>query len=469
MGYMNKMISGLLGLLVFVSCQPDDPGNRPPAGTKQTNEWIENTLREHYLWNADIPLPAKLNYNLAPEQFFESLLSLQDGKPRGINIAHYYYSTIEKKKMTTKAIGEEDNTYGFDFEAYTVVGDENDAKGYMYGRVLFVLPNSPASEAGLKRNDWIMKINGQNITASTSLLQGNAITLTLGEHTEKGITPLRTIQLSASRKVEHNPLYFNKVYTKGNSRIGYLVYTHFAAGPDNNKDNSYDETMKQIFADFKAKQVNEFILDLRYNPGGLVSCAQLLTSMLAPASSLKDKFCILKDNNNKESYYSMDIKGGVNLDLKRIYILVTHHTASASEAVINGLIPYMGRDNIVLIGTQTEGKNVGSVTYGDREGYEWLLHPITFYIFNKNGQADYSDGFTPDILFNELDGMDDYVDLQEFGNENDPSLGIALQKITGTKVSHSHSTIKSNSVQLIPVFSSLEHRGKGGLLISKSE
>lgn len=471
MKYMDKFFCGLISLLLFISCQPDDLGNKAPASSQETNKWIESVMRDNYLWNDEIPSSEELNYSLDAKRFFESMLSLQDGKPRGTKIAHYYYSYIEESTATKASMGDEEDTYGFEFEGYTLVDENNQSTGTMYARILYVLPDSPASEAGLKRDDWIIKINEQEITTTSSLLNGSALTLTIGKRNKEGMKTDRTVKLPASRKVDQNPLFYHSVLTKGSKKIGYLMYNHFEAGPDNNKDESYNDEMKQIFADFKAKQVNEFILDLRYNPGGLVTCAQLLTTMLAPANALGDVFCIMQKKDNqktKTTLYldSKNIKTGANLNLPRIYVLVTRSTASASEAVINCLIPYMGRENITLIGQQTEGKNVGSNTFGENDNYGWVLHPITLYIYNKDGNADYDNGFVPDIHFNELDGMDNFVELKEIGDENDPLLAIALQQITGVTHAQSYQPdVKASSPRLKQVYSSIENRGKGGLLL----
>lgn len=308
-----------------------------------------------------------------------------------------------------------------------------------------------------------------------SLINGSSISLTVAKRRQddRQMVSERTVKLPASRKVDNNPLLHHSVLTKGSKKIGYLVYNHFSSGPgDDNKDQSYDDRMRQIFAEFKSQQVNEFVLDLRYNGGGLVTCAQLITTMLAPANALGDVFCHMIDNQKRKSTYLLDkniIKNGANLDLKRLYVLVTNSTASASEAVINCLIPYMGRENITLIGMQTEGKTVGSNTFGRDEDYDWILHPITVHIYNKDGHADYADGFTPDIPFNELDGMEGFVELKELGDENDPALAIALGQITGTPRSSFHSAPATKSGSgLIPVYSSLQHR-RGGLIVPKEQ
>lgn len=477
MKYTDKIFYGLLSLLVFISCQPDDPGNKKPpvSGSNKTNEWIESVMRQYYLWNEEIP--DELDYSLDPEMFFESMLSLQDGKPRGTTFAHRYYSYIEKKTTDTKAIGDDDDMYGFDFTLYTLVDNNNNPTGEAMARILYVLPSSPASEAGLQRDDWITAINGKKLTSSMymSLINGSSISLTVAKRRQddRQMVSERTVKLPASRKVDNNPLLHHSVLTKGSKKIGYLVYNHFSSGPgDDNKDQSYDDRMRQIFAEFKSQQVNEFVLDLRYNGGGLVTCAQLITTMLAPANALGDVFCHMIDNQKRKSTYLLDkniIKNGANLDLKRLYVLVTNSTASASEAVINCLIPYMGRENITLIGMQTEGKTVGSNTFGRDEDYDWILHPITVHIYNKDGHADYADGFTPDIPFNELDGMEGFVELKELGDENDPALAIALGQITGTPRSSFHSAPATKSGSgLIPVYSSLQHR-RGGLIVPKEK
>ena len=84
------------------------------------------------------------------------------------------------------------------------------------------------------------------------------------------------------------------------------------------------------------------------------------------------------------------------LGLKKIYVLVSETTASASEMVINGL---RGLDiEVNLIGMPTNGKNVGMEgVVRSFHNYDFLLFPVSFYIENAKGFRDYSDGFTPDV------------------------------------------------------------------------
>ena len=94
----------------------------------------------------------------------------------------------------------------------------------------------PAEEAGLKRGDWILGVNGSwgTIQDYDILRNGGSVSLQLGEvqGNGKGIVPTRIVTLNASRTVEDTPFLKDSVYTYGNKRIGYLMYNHFASGPD---------------------------------------------------------------------------------------------------------------------------------------------------------------------------------------------------------------------------------------------
>ena len=102
------------------------------------------------------------------------------------------------------------------------------------------------------------------------------------------------------------------------------------------------------------------MLDLRYNGGGLVTSAQILAELLAPESALGNTFCYFQYNDIQSKTVTYKLEGAEqNLNLPRLFVLTSNRTASASEAVINGLRPYY---DVYLLGEQTEGKNVGSIT-----------------------------------------------------------------------------------------------------------
>jgi C-terminal processing protease CtpA/Prc len=114
--------------------------------------------------------------------------------------------------------------------------------------------------------------------------------------------------------------------------------------------------------------------------------------------------------------------------------------------VINGLKPYM--NSVMVVGTTTYGKNVGSITLYDspktdyqnkssaNPSHKYAMQPIVFQIFNKNGESNYTQGFTPDI---EVKEYEYWNNILPFGDENEVVLKAALDNIKGltTKISTS--------------------------------
>ena len=313
----------ILGLLAFSACEKDDIDI--PATDNEVNQWIEQTMRENYLWYSEFPDKSSLDFSLDPESFFKGLLSYKDGKdlPEG----HHYFSLLEKATVT-KSIYDANNSYGFDFATSNL---KDGGSTYKIAIVLYVLKDSPAEEAGLKRGDWILGVNGSlgSIQDYDVLRSGGSVSLQLGKEigNTKGFVSTRRVTLNASRTVEDTPFLKDSVYTYGNKRIGYLMYNHFASGPDeyDYSDTSYNLYLQQLFEKFKSRNVNEFVLDLRYNGGGLVNCAQLLASLLVRENVLGEPLCIMEyndKNSNKNETLPLlkttEVMAG-NLNLQRLF------------------------------------------------------------------------------------------------------------------------------------------------------
>ncbi|MDR1644761.1 MAG: PDZ domain-containing protein [Tannerellaceae bacterium] len=465
----RQSIKYLLWAILLCSCtekEVPEPDSSSDYSEYPENEWIEKTMRRYYLWEDEIPKKEKLDPEEEPESFFYSLLTEKDGKTR--NKTHYYYSSINAKSSSTKSYQGEGYSYGFEFQYFQILNYAD----YEYALLaLYVLPGSPAEKEGLKRGDWIVEINGKPVSGNVQTLL-NALdttspeaTITLGV-TDDPRTSVKSSKTLQAATVEDNPVFLHKIITYGGKRIAYLVYNHFTSGPtDTTGDELFNNTLRDAFRQFKAEQPDEFILDLRYNGGGLVSCAQLMATMLAPQSALGDIFCKLTYNGKENSYQDRTIKldkkymeegaGGANVDLKRLYVIVSSRTASASEAVINGLRAYIP---VILVGEQTEGKNVGSVTFDD---YDWELHPIVSRLSNKNDFSDYEDGFSPDLLCDEYKEIKTYYDL---GDEREYMLRATLEYITG---SGSASFRSSGQPSLIPLYNSLDRKKTNGVQLNR--
>ena len=408
---------------LLLSCWQDRWAEYEPL--TRTDTWIDDTMRVHYYWYEDMPGFNDLNYFIEPFEFYASLLSPHDGK-NGIP-----YSTIDSLYPNTRSIPYTDYSYGFQFAVARV--EDNDTA--LYAHILYVTPSSPASEAGLQRGDWILGLDEQPITEKNvaRLYGSSAVNLTVGYYDAPNDTILAydgTRQMPSARTIDDNPVHYTNIYEKGGKRVGYLVYNHFSRGVAD-ASGEYDAALCEAFRNFASAGVNEFVLDLRYNNGGLVSCAQLLCAMLAPADALGEVLGYLEFNKRtqpQQQFIMMDnslIQNGANLNLQTLYVLTSDQTASASEMVINCLKPYM---NVILIGETTEGKNVGSTTFNNEE-LMISIQPIVCKIYNANGESDYENGFTPDYPMNE---DRDYARFLPFGNPDELLLGTALSLIDGT-------------------------------------
>jgi C-terminal processing protease CtpA/Prc len=442
--------------------EKDDP---VPEDVAPVIEWIDSKMRTNYLWYTDIPERSKLDYKQEPDAFFTKLLSSKDGKMK--NDTHYYYSTIIKKKEATKAYQGDDLSLGFEYQYYYI----QDLKKYAL-RVLYIIPDSPASEEDIRRGDWIYEINGSPVSDAliAQLNSGAEIQLGISDKRDSKISRQPTL---SARAVEDSPVYLSKVIRSGNKRIGYLVYNHFTAGPkEDGTDETFNNELRTVFAQFKGEQPDEFILDLRYNGGGIVTSSQLLATMLAPESALDDVFCKLTYNGQSGAQKEYTLKlakdymtsgvQGANLNLKRLYVITSSRTASASEAVINGLKPYM---EVILVGEQTEGKNVGSVAYDD-DRFEWELHPIVCALSNRAGFSDYAGGFPPDHACSEAEEST----FTELGDNDEYLLHKVVQLITTGSFPTDQTSLRATTDRpdIIPLGSSLDRRKAHGVILPAS-
>ena len=452
--YFYVLAVVLSSTILFVSCEEKDDDVVTDDAT--VNQWIFNTLKSDYLWNDEVKAKTP-NYSQDPESFFYSLLSLKDGKTK--NGTHHYYSYIEENKnYKTKMITSE-STYGFEFIIFNLMDENGTIVDYNYGKVLYILPGSPAEKSGLLRGDVLMNINNKKINSGNwnSLLSGPGMTLEIYRTTEPDQDKRKkTITLTASIPMDENPLLKDTVLQVNGKNVGYLIYNHFTTGPkDDGKETVYGNQMKAIFTKYKTAKVKEFVLDLRYNGGGYLSCAQLLSGLLVPQDNQKSIFCYLEDNKgNKENYSFMT--DGASLNLSRLYVLVSSASASASEAVINGLKPYM---DVILIGEQTEGKNVGSVHYEESK-YKWALQPIVSKIYNSRKESNYASGFVPDYYLTEFDDLN--TPFYPLGDKRELLLNEALNLMSGSILSAK--TTKSNTQDVV-IYNSVDRKQTNAVII----
>lgn len=405
--------------------------NTTTSPNAAANSWVYDQLKEWYLWSDKLPSKDKTNL---------TLVTGKDGEAADIT-KHYFYSLLNDYPNTdrfswirenvadlTASLSGISTSFGFSRSAVYLDNTQTNVVFFISNVIL----GSPAEKAGLKRGDIILTINGTQINGTnfSSLIANNeTATFGLGEF-KNGAYVLSGKTITATKGVvQNNPIQFSKIIEKGNKKIGYLVYTQFL--------ETYDEQLKQVFGQFKTAGVNELVLDLRTNGGGRISSADLISSLVV--KNLSTNNVIHQDEWNatiKAKYPSVATptkftNQANNLNLTRLVVLTSNSTASASELVINSLRPYM---EVVIVGQNTYGKNVGSITLKDETNparWSWGMQPIVLRTVNSKGESAYGTktGFSPDYLVS-----DNVYPFKPWGDESETLLKKALEVITGVVI-----------------------------------
>lgn len=264
-------------------------------------------------------------------------------------------------------------------------------------------------------------------------------TMSLNTDFREGTRVVNVAGTHIGELVDANPYIFNtstvlldSIYEMCDKRIGYLCYTSYGA---------VDDLLEPMW-NFYKRGVDEFILDLRYNSGGYVSTCKYLCSCLVSDEGHGNVFQYRRSNDilAREMYEKTGFDCTIDyyssaendfmfslgvfarpLHLKRIFILTSQRSASASEATIICLAPYM---QVVTIGEQTVGKGVGSYSVSDRS-YRYMMNPITSRYFNANWQTTPDEGLQPDYII-----PGGYrTSYSNIGNTDEPLLRKALELI----------------------------------------
>jgi C-terminal processing protease CtpA/Prc len=463
----------LAGFVVSLSAcknSQDDaitPGNTTSATVAENlkvNRWILDNMRDYYYWNTKIP--ARPDTTQDPSDFFDSILYKfnETTNPDGDR-----FSWIQESAQELEAgLSGESTTTGLQYDLYL----RSSGSTNVIAQVLYVLPNSPAQKAGLKRGDIISKVNGTLLTTTNYgdlLFTGTSFTYGLATvNSQSAIVDTDQTRSVTATVFQENPVFLDSIYTIGSKKVGYLVYNQFVPQPNGSKSGEYDAQVDVIFANFKAQGVNELVLDLRYNPGGYVSSSTNLASLIGKGVNSSKVYYRQEWNAVVTPYLQqeygnsffvenfMDKAQNIGANLSRVFVLTTDNTASASELIINGLRPYM---TINTVGTTTTGKNVGSITITDETGeIKWGMQPIVFKSYNASNQSDYATGFKPTIE------VEEPLNLLPLGDTREALLGAALSQITGTATLGRQAAANLNP--LSTVGSSLQRKAGGAVIQS---
>ena len=410
--------------------------------TQRVNHFIVDMMSDAYLWTKTVNWDA-IDYKTEAnsQQLFKKIRHKHD-----------------RWSMLTDRVSELQNafqgvstTFG-----YQLIFGRFSNKNALFAIVLFVYPNTPAEKAGIKRGDFLVGLNGGDITETNyrNLYYASSISVKKGVLVDGKIsTEPADISMKAVKMYEDSILK-DSVIVKGAHKIGYLCYADYTMDSE--------PRLLEIFSKFKTQGVTDVVLDLRYNGGGTARTSRLLCSILGPQSAVKKKSKLLsqvwndkymklwkeKKMENRITEYFIDTLS-VNMNLSRLYVLTTRRTASASESTITGLHPYL---DLVQIGDTTSGKFCGGILVNPEDLWgkgevndikDWGIYMMVYRFANINND-EFINGIVPKHAEKE-----NYHALYPFGDERDLLFGKAVSLITGQPM------VKARSQEQIPPYTIL--------------
>ncbi|HEY3389184.1 MAG TPA: S41 family peptidase [Prolixibacteraceae bacterium] len=383
-----------LSLLILFGCKKEI--SKEVAKTIDPSvQYTANTFNDLYLWYESIPA-VDLAAIKTPDEYINKVRYVKD---RWSFTMPYTEMVDLLEKGETSGWGA-----GLGFDDLNLL------------RILFVYNNSAMGKAGVKRGWQIKAMNGKTVASMSDSEVNTALNNAANSFVFiKNDGSETTLQMTQG-PIAINSVQYSTIFPKGAKKIGYLVFSDFLG--------SSVKELNTVFDGFLSQGVTDLILDIRYNGGGTLDCADSLVAMLDGKPN-KDKVYNTLTYNNKHvrmGYQSVIGLKSNSIQFDKLVVITTSSTASASELVISGLKPYM---NMKLIGSTTHGKPVGMNIEGDTQ-LNIAVAPISFRNVNSQGYSDYFDGIPVDFA------VKDNV-TQDWGNSSDACLTAALNYIsTGT-------------------------------------
>ncbi len=332
--------------------------------------FVRDTLQAYYYWYKDLPNPDPASF-ASPEAYLEAV------RYRALDSSFSYITS----KASSDAFYSDSQFIGFGL-SYKRTGDTE-------LRIAQTFPGSPAADAGMDRGDTLLSVNGKTVA---DLLRTGEINTIFGAE-QVGVTAdlaWRDMQgrersaTLAKRLVTIPTVSQTAVLNAGGTRVGYIHFRNFV--------QPSVEALNTAFTQLRDQGATELVLDLRYNGGGLVSVAQHLAGLIAGPPLVGQVFVQFTHNDKQSSRntaYALEAKPQA-LAATRLVVIATSGSASASEAIINGLRPYM---DVKVVGDTTYGKPVGQYGF---DFCQKVLYPVAFLVTNARGEADYFNGIPAD-------------------------------------------------------------------------
>ena len=275
-------------------------------------------------------------------------------------------------------------------------------------KVITPIDDTPASKAGIKAGDYIVRINGEQVQGKTLMEAVNLMRGPIGTIIEitvrrKGLRKAKNFEIT--REIIEIKSVISKIV---DNKVGYLRLRAF-------NENSSSQLKKEISKIEKNKKLVGYILDLRNNPGGLLSQAITISDFF-----LNDGEIVSTRGRKKRENRKFFAKKGDKINGKPLIVLINNGSASASEIVAGAL---QDQKRAILLGETTFGKgSLQSIIPLKNKGAIRLT--ISKY-YLPSGKSISEVGVVPDIKVEEED--------EEFSinTSTDNQLNYAIKLLNG--------------------------------------
>jgi len=393
-------------------------GGQAASPSQAVSLYVERVFHEHYLWSAKLP-PAGAEAYPSPEAMVRDLVARGGGErdpwtclKRTAGGQTWTLSAAEAGQDRTFAPGDPVSAAGepaarpiqpmevLDF-GFQIAGRQA-APGQAGVFITRVRPGSSAAQSGLRRGDRILDAG----SALAGVADPGARFQTLwamacrnwivsagpppGEGTRMGFRiqpagggPVRDLDLARTRHdAAPVPAGPAPILAAGAHRVGYLAYHGFIRGSE--------PRLRERMAQFRREGVTDLILDLRYNLGGDLETTQVLANLLcARGAAGTVMFRQVGNGRRPDQVTHFEPEAEAPYPMK-LACIVSEQSASASEALINALLPgYQG--NLAMVGRRTGGKPV-VCSHFPIPGTDLTLVLVSARVLNAQGQGDYWEG-----------------------------------------------------------------------------
>ena len=372
--------------------------------TRDENNWLRSWSDHTYLWYDEI---VDTDPDCCDTPTYFELMKTTETTPSGAEKDRFHFS-MDTEEWNALAQSGVSAGYGARF----VVLAPRPPRDI---RVAYTQPNSPAThpDVAFMRGTKILEIDGVDAIngpsrAEVNVLNAGLFPSELGEDHEftvqdPGSSVPRTVTLR-SASITSDPVQHVRVIDTDAGPVGYLLFLDHIA--------TAEKRLVDSIAELADAEIEDLVLDIRYNGGGYTIIANQVAYMIAGASAAQGHvFSELRFNDKHTTFNpvtgevlrpSLFRTTGVGLSvaqgeplptlgLDRVFVLTGPGTCSASEAIINGL---RGIDvEVILIGETTCGKPHG---FYPEDNCGTTYFTVQFEIVNGTGFGDYAGGFTPD-------------------------------------------------------------------------